>query len=224
MGILKPLIQEIIKWLISSSWLIYNSADQWAQNSGKTALLTVASMATYLVVSILSNLSKLNRPIHVRIKFENLVTRDSFTYYYAKSETNQQQRTVKAEVIITKKSSLWTAIVKKFIKDKECWVNIDALNKGDFILQCNPDLIVAKTEYGLKLDLSILLKEMLSIESANVKQEIEFAIFKSREAGIKSNREIDIIPVCFFDCAKIKFWHKFMYKLEMEPHKVRYFA
>ena len=224
MGFLKPLLQEIIKWLISSSWLLYNTADQWAVNSIKTISLTVASMITYLLISALSNISKFKRPIQITIQFKNSVTKDSFTYYHAKSEANQQQRTVKMEIVISKKSSLWTSLVKKLLEDKKCWINIEALNKGDFSLQCSPDRIISKTEYGLNLEFSNLLKDMLSIDDTNIRQEIEFTVFKSRETGLKSNRDIDIIPVCFFDTKKIKFWHKFFYRLELESHKVRYFS
>ena len=65
---------------------------------------------------------------------------------------------------------------------------------------------------------------MLEYNRAEVTEEINFQICKSKDAGIKGNRNVDIVSKEWVDNAPMNIFHKLFCKIDLGSHKIRYFS
>lgn len=188
---MKQLAIEILKLLIVGiSVYIISPSDIYLQNLSKNILITIATLIIYFLLTYIKFIC---RPLHISIDMYNILTGTQETIYNSHSSRNEQQRTVQIIITIEKTNSMFSFIINKMLKDKECKIYVEIVPDSSFTLIPMKNIIIEKEQFGFNINLGSCMRQILNAKDIKVVQTLMFVVEENRDSALNGDGQADII-------------------------------
>lgn len=214
-------IQFLTLYIIFQFW----DNTSWWQDKEKEILFLVVS---YLIYMILTSIIWFLKPISIEVNQSSIIGSDieQTVVFQSNQEikTHQMLRTIRVDVKLTRKKSIWWFLLLKLIQRRNLDVVIEPIPKGIYL---QPKDITAEeieiTRDGYKINLNNLLEEMSTFSGTfEVARSYPYVLTDHEEIIIADNLSSIIIPRIYYNNKPVKFL-SLLIKTAINKHNVRYY-
>ncbi|MEM4996344.1 hypothetical protein WKH56_27565 [Priestia sp. SB1] len=198
----------------------------WYQNKEKEIAFIVA---TYLLSLLVGWFAWLLRPIKIEIKQTNNVGSDIsqtiILNQHGETKTDQSLRTIKLEVKISRRRSIWWWLLIKWIKARKLAIEVEPVPSG-MLLQANERFQVSEIEssnYGFKIELSTLLVQLYNQPGTfSIGKTYLYSVTEHEDITIPSNLSSIVSPYISINSKPIKLLNLLINHKVVE-HEIKFF-
>lgn len=215
----------LLLFLFNQFW----GEEKWLENKLRDSLLLIG---IYLCFLLISWFSFLFRPLSITVTQNNALGNNiDFTLITQENNrlSSELQRTVKLDLEITRKGSIWWRILLRLIKNKELFLEIEPTPRQLMIQAKDPfqnNEIVVDTQTGFKIRLNEMINEIGTLQtgkkSITVTKVYPYYITNHTDIEIPDNLSASISPTFTVNGKSAK-WLKLFLQLDIKEQKVRFF-
>ncbi|MCU7756896.1 hypothetical protein N7988_28115 (plasmid) [Bacillus cereus] len=203
--------------------------EKWFANKLRDSLLMIGIYISFLLVGWFSFLF---RPISISVVQNNaLGSNIEFTLITQEGNriSSELQRTVKLDLEVTRKGSVWWRILLRLIKNKELLLEVEPTPR-QLMLQAKDqfqnDEIIVDNQTGFKISLNKIINDLGSLQTGKnnvvITKTYPYYIANHTDISIPDNLSASVIPRFTVNGEGLK-WLKFFIKLDIKEQKVRFF-
>ncbi len=215
-------IQYIALYFIFRFW----SDSTWYQNKEKEILFVAI---TYIFSLLIGWFSWLLRPIKIEVTQSNNlgsgIDQTLIVQVDGENKTDQSLKTIKLELTISRKVSLWWWLLMWRLKKKKIYLEIDPIPYG-MLLQAHERFQieeVSSTINGFIIDLSDLIIQLNNqIGKFSIKKTYLYSVTEHEDLTVPSNMSSVVQPKLTLNSKPIKFLH-LLIDFKTSKHEIKFF-
>lgn len=198
----------------------------WYQNKQKEIIFVVVTYILYLIVGWFTWLL---RPIIIEVKQTNSlgsgINQTLILQADGEIKTDQKLRTVKLELKVSRKGSIWWWFLMRSLNGKELYLEIEPVPDG-MLLQANERFQIQElesTDTGFKIDLAKLLIQLRSqVGKLSIEKTYLYSVTEHPDITIPSNLSSIIQPKLMLKNKPIKLLRLFI-DFKTSQHEIKFF-
>jgi len=215
-------IQYIALYFIFRFW----NDSTWYQNKEKEIVFIVV---TYLLYLLVGWFTWLLRPIKIEVKQTNSlgngIDQTLILQVDGTTKTDQSLKTVKLELKISRRGSIWWRLLMRIIKGKKLCLEVDPVPEGMFLQAKEHFQIqeVTSTYSGFEIDLTQLMNQLYNqIGKLSIDKTYLYFVTEHQDITIPSNLSSVVQPKLTLNSKPIKFLHLFI-DFKTSQHEIKFF-
>lgn len=215
-------VQFIALYFIFRFW----SDSTWYQNKEKEILFVVV---TYLFSLMLGWFTWILRPIKIEVKQTNQlgsgIDQTLIVQVNGESKTDQNLKTVKLELVINRKISIWWWLLMLRLKKQDVQLVVAPVPHG-MLLQAHDRFQISEvtsTENGFNIDLSDFLIQLRNqIGKLSIEKTYLYSVTEHEDITIPSNMSSVVQPMLTVNGKPIKLLH-LLIDFDTNQHEIKFF-
>ncbi len=215
-------IQFIALYFVFRLW----SDSTWYQDKEKEILFVVV---TYILYLMLGWFTWILRPIKIEVKqtnnLGNGIDQTLMVQVDGESKTDQSLKTVKLELIVSRKVSIWWWLLMWRVKRADVRLAVDPVPKGMLLQAHDRHQIeeVANTENGFSIDLSNIISQLSNqVGKLSIEKTYLYSVTEHEDITIPSNLSSVVQPVLTVNAKPMKLLH-LLIDFSTSKHEIKFF-
>jgi heme/copper-type cytochrome/quinol oxidase subunit 2 len=215
-------IQYIALYFIFRFW----SGSTWYQNKEKEIIFVVVTYILYLIVGWFTWLL---RPIIIEVKQTNSlgsgINQTLILQVDGETKTDQSLKTVKLELKVSRRGSIWWWLLMKLLSGKELCLEVEPVPDG-MLLQANERFQTQELEStanGFKIDLTKLFNQLHNqVGKLSIEKTYLYSVTEHPDITIPSNLTSVVQPKLTLKSKPIKLLRLFI-DFKTSQHEIKFF-